>query len=195
MHLQNRSDRATSPLQCVRASGCAKTFPSTADARSHLQLPQSQPRRSSFQEALQEVACRMQALGKGLRSRWRAFQLGLLPPCKKREACPSELFLGTLPLESKPDSFPNMSHPPPSLSSLTLYQLGLVAMNFLSLGLRLRHCRRQCDSLLDKASARRWQTTLTTTTTTTTTTTNNNNNNNNNNNIDNNNTPTTTTTT
>ena len=44
---------------------------------------------------------------------------------KEEEACPSELFLGTLPLESKPDSFLNMSHPPPSLRSLTLHSLEL----------------------------------------------------------------------
>ena len=94
-------------------------LPGTVDARSHLQLPQ-QPRRSSFQEALQKTACRMRALGLELRSRWRAFQLGLLPPCKKKEACPSDLFLGILPLESKPDSFQNMSHPPPSLTQLDL---------------------------------------------------------------------------
>ena len=101
----------------------------------------------------------MQALGVELRGELRTIQqpLGWFQLTRAKEACPSDLFLGILPLESKPDSLAEMSHPPPSLASLTLYQLGLVAMNFLSLELRLRHCRKQCDSLLDKASARRCQ--------------------------------------
>ena len=77
-----------------------------------------------------------------------------------------------------------MSHPPPN-PSLTLYQLGLVTMRCLSLELRSRHCKKQCESLLTEASAREWQTTPTTTTTTTTTTNNDNNNNNNNNDANN----------
>ena len=116
--------------------------------------------------------------------------IGMVPASKSNKSFPERPLSGHFALREQAGKLTEeVSHPPPR-PSLTLYQLGLTTMSCLSLELRLRHCRKQCDNLLDKASARTRQTTTTTTTTTTPTTNNNNNNNNNNddNNDNNNNT-------
>ena len=108
------------------APGLPKTVPAS---RCPLKLAAStrQPQIGgvAYRKHSHSRACRMQALE--LRGELRTIQqpLGWLQLTEEREACPSDLFLGTLPLERKPDSLAEMSHPPPSLHSLTLYSLEL----------------------------------------------------------------------
>ena len=85
-----RSFRATSPLQSVRASGCAKPLPSTADARSHLKLPQ---------DNLGRVSSRKHSLGSLDRLQDASFKARRLA-----RNCPTTI--GAVPASKCDKSFP-----------------------------------------------------------------------------------------
>ena len=114
-----RSDRATSLLQSVRASGCAKPLPSTADARSHLKLPQ---------DNLGGVSSRKHSLGSLQDASFKARRLarncpttiGAVPASKCDKSFPEQTLSGHFALRERAGKLGRRSVPPSPQTQLDL---------------------------------------------------------------------------
>ena len=126
MHLKNRSFRETNVLQSLGAPRGPTNLPGPSDAPPGLQLHHQQPRNESSLSgsALIGIACRMQALGLELRGKTESgpTTIGIAPATEsKKKFVQANSSLGTLPLESKLDSFPRDVPPSPQLDLVSAW--------------------------------------------------------------------------
>ena len=114
-----RSDRATSPLQSVRASGCAKPLPSTADARSHLKLPQDNlggvSSRKHSLGSLQDASFKAQRLARNCPT-----TIGAVPASKSNKSFPERTLSGHFALREQAGKLDRRSVPPSPQTQLDL---------------------------------------------------------------------------